>query len=118
MNNTVVGSLVETQEEKPIDREKCCPLLLRVFCANGRHNPLSDYGRGSVPPNELQIYTWMDCSLRELMTLVKEVNPDARRRGTLFEFAVVSPDRMSSRYAVREIGNTCNGNRGVDDNKT
>uniref|UniRef100_A0A914WIB0 18 kDa Sin3-associated polypeptide n=1 Tax=Plectus sambesii TaxID=2011161 RepID=A0A914WIB0_9BILA len=30
----------------------------------------------------------------------------------------VSPDRMSSRYAVREIGNTCNGNRGVDDNKT
>lgn len=30
----------------------------------------------------------MDCSLRELMTLIKEVNPDARRRGTTYDFAI------------------------------
>ena len=63
-----------------------CPLLLRVFCAMGRHHGLGDYilyyyillyiiiyyyillyiitiylgdyARGSVPANELQIYTW------------------------------------------------------------
>ena len=34
-------------------------MLLRVFCAFGRHHSLSDYNRG-VPPSELQIYTWLD----------------------------------------------------------
>lgn len=33
-------------------------------------------------------YWRMDCTLRELMSLIKEVNPDARRRGTVFDFAV------------------------------
>ncbi|KHN83986.1 putative histone deacetylase complex subunit SAP18 [Toxocara canis] len=113
-----VASQVETPEEKTVDREKICPLLLRIFCANGRHNPLSEYGRGSTPANELQIYTWMDCTLRELMSLIKEVNPDARRRGTVFDFAIISPDRFSPRYVIRDIGNTMNGQRGVDDNKT
>ncbi|VDO41487.1 unnamed protein product [Onchocerca flexuosa] len=116
-----VISQVEAPEEKTVDREKICPLLLRIFCANGRHNPLSEYGRGSTPANELQIYTWyimLDCTLRELMSLIKEVNPDARRRGTTFDFAVVAPDRFTPRYVMRDIGNTMNGQRGVDDNKT
>jgi len=115
-----IGSLVEdrTEEKKPIDREKTCPLLLRVFCANGRHNPMNDYNRGNVPTNELQIYTWMDCTLRELTQLIKEVNPDARRRGTIYEFSVVYPDPRSNTYRLRDIGSTQSGIRGVDDNKT
>jgi len=75
-----VESLVKV-EEKPVNREKVnidisnniglpininsnilsfqtCPLLLRVFCAMGHHNNLSEYYRGAVPGNELQIYTW------------------------------------------------------------
>uniref|UniRef100_A0A915CLU8 18 kDa Sin3-associated polypeptide n=1 Tax=Ditylenchus dipsaci TaxID=166011 RepID=A0A915CLU8_9BILA len=113
-----VISQVEALVEKTIDREKACPLLLRIFCANGRHNQSTDYARGSVPPNELQIYTWMDCSLRELMSLIKDVNPDARRRGTEFNFSIVSPDRYSARYVLRDIGKSINGQRGVDDTKT
>lgn len=35
-----------------------CPLLLRVFCNNGRHHNIMEYSRGNVPSNELQIYTW------------------------------------------------------------
>ena len=35
-----------SSKENEIDREKVCPLLLRVFCANSRHNNLSDYNRG------------------------------------------------------------------------
>jgi len=114
-----IGSLVEdrTEETKPVDREKTCPLLLRVFCASGRHNPMNDYGRGNVPTNELQIYTWMDCTLRELTQLIKEVNPDARRRGTVYDFAVVFPDSRGG-YRLRDIGSTQSGLRGVDDNKT
>ena len=34
-------------KDNEIDREKVCPLLLRVFCANSRHNNLSDYNRGT-----------------------------------------------------------------------
>lgn len=30
----------------------------------------------------------MDCSLRELTSLIKEVNPEARKRGTTFEFSI------------------------------
>jgi len=115
-----IGSLVEdrTEEPKAVDREKTCPLLLRVFCASGRHNPLSDYNRGNVPTNELQIYTWRDCTLRELTQLIKEVNPDARRRGTIYEFAVVFPDGRGPGYRLRDIGSTQSSIRGLDDNKT
>uniref|UniRef100_A0A1I7XTC4 18 kDa Sin3-associated polypeptide n=1 Tax=Heterorhabditis bacteriophora TaxID=37862 RepID=A0A1I7XTC4_HETBA len=56
---TTVISQVAVNQEKPVDREKICPLLLRVFCANGRHNPIADYTRGNVPANELQMYTWL-----------------------------------------------------------
>ena len=70
----MVTSAVTVNTEKPVDREKVgtffeflendsnsqtCPLLLRVFCANGRHNPMMDYtNKSGVPANELQMYTW------------------------------------------------------------
>lgn len=60
----------------------------------------------------------MDCTLRELTSLIKEVNPDARRKGTTFDFSLVQADRTSGRYNLREVGNTMNGQRGIDDNKT
>ena len=47
---------------------------------------------GQTPQNELQIYTWMDATLKELTGLIKEVNPESRRRGTYFDFAIVYPD--------------------------
>ncbi|OWF42743.1 histone deacetylase complex subunit SAP18-like [Mizuhopecten yessoensis] len=114
---TVESMVVEDQKEpeKPIDREKTCPLLLRVFCSTGRHNTLSEFARGQTPSNELQIYTWMDATLKELTSLVKEVNPDARRKGTFFDFAVVYPDPRTPVYRMREIGTTCAGHRGQDD---
>ncbi|CAI5445805.1 unnamed protein product [Caenorhabditis angaria] len=121
MSNGYVSSQVLANQDKPLDREKLCPMLLRVFCANGRHHPLSEYNNrngGSVPPNELQMYTWFDCSLRELTSLIKEVNPEARRKGTTFDFAIITPDRSSPRFLSRDIGNTMNGQKGIDDNKT
>uniref|UniRef100_A0A1I7TT51 18 kDa Sin3-associated polypeptide n=1 Tax=Caenorhabditis tropicalis TaxID=1561998 RepID=A0A1I7TT51_9PELO len=120
-NGQQLGSQVVVGQDKPIDREKVCPLLLRVFCSNNRHNPISEFNNrngGTVPPNELQMFTWVDCTLSELAMLIKEINPDARRKGTTFDFAIVQPDRMSQRFNLREIGNTMNGQRGIDDNKT
>ncbi|XP_022108979.1 histone deacetylase complex subunit SAP18-like [Acanthaster planci] len=114
-----IGSRVTEVEnkpvEKPVDREKTCPLLLRVFCNSGRHHRVEEFDRGRVPPNELQIYTWMDATLKELSSLVKEVNPEARRRGTFFSFATVSPDNRRPGYHLTNIGMTCSGRKGPDD---
>ncbi|XP_067674651.1 histone deacetylase complex subunit SAP18-like [Haliotis asinina] len=120
-SNATVESLVvedNKEPEKPIDREKTCPLLLRVFCSTGRHHPLSEFSRGNTPTNELQIYTWMDATLKELTSLVKEVNPDARRKGTFFDFAIVYPDPRSPTHRLREIGTTCSGRKSADDTVT
>ncbi|XP_077977157.1 histone deacetylase complex subunit SAP18-like [Glandiceps talaboti] len=115
---TEVDNTQKEPQVKPVNREKTCPLLLRVFCSYGSHHRVADYSRGSVPANELQIYTWMDATLKELSSLVKEVNPDARRRGTLFDFAAVYPDPRRNGYRMREIGTTCSGKKGTDDNVT
>jgi len=60
----------------------------------------------------------MDATLREITSLVKEVNPEARRKGTYFDFSLVFPDMRSPGYRMREIGTTCSGQRGADDSKT
>ena len=47
------ASSKESAAEKPkeakksaLDREKTCPLLLRVFCSTSRHNGMMEYSRG------------------------------------------------------------------------
>ena len=60
----------------------------------------------------------MDATLKELSSLVKEVNPDARRRGTYFDFAIVYPVDGRPVYRMREIGMTCSGRKGPDDSVT
>ncbi|GAV09776.1 hypothetical protein RvY_19261 [Ramazzottius varieornatus] len=104
-----------------VDREKVCPFLLRVFCNTGRHYPLSEFAHGNTPTGgtgELQVYTWLDATLKELSGLIRDVHPEARRRGTIFEFNLVYPDHgRSSNYRSRHIGAACNGQKGQDDGK-
>lgn len=98
---------------------KVCPFLLRVFVSpTGHHHKVSDYFKGNAPQNELQIYTWRDATLNELALLVKEVNPEARRKGTKFSFSIVYPDNRTPVYRMREIGSTTSGQKGPDDLKT
>merc|ERR1712080_31735 len=68
-----------------------------------------------------------DATLRELTSLVREVNPESRKKGTYFDFAVISPHNgrgqtgqsgMFCHYASRDIGTTVSGTKGMDDNKT
>ena len=51
----------------------------------------------------------MDATLKELATLVKEVNPDARRKGTYIDFNVVFPHTQQGKYLSRDIGSICVG---------
>uniref|UniRef100_A0A1D1Z832 Histone deacetylase complex subunit SAP18 n=1 Tax=Anthurium amnicola TaxID=1678845 RepID=A0A1D1Z832_9ARAE len=106
---------------EPVDREKTCPLLLRVFTKIGGHHAKEEFAiRGKEPKDEVQIYTWKDANLRELTDLVKEVASAARRRDAKLSFAFVYPDKQG-RYVVRPVGMTYsysgNGRR-QDDMKT
>ena len=87
-----------------------------------RPNEFPSLFLGKVPSNELQIYTWMDATLRELTSLVREVNPEARKKGTYFDFAVISPANgrgqittpsgVFCHYTSRDIGTTVSGTKG------
>ncbi|KAL6848345.1 hypothetical protein ACP4OV_021639 [Aristida adscensionis] len=91
---------------EPIDREKTCPLLLRVFTKVGGHHQNEEFAvRGKEPKDEVQIYTWKDATLRELTDLVKEVALAARRRNARLSFAFVYPDK-NGRFVVRQVGQT------------
>lgn len=104
---------------EPVDREKTCPLLLRVFTKVGGHHTDEDFAiRGKEPKDEVQIYTWKDATLRELTDLVKEVAPEARRRNAKLSFAFVYPDKRG-RFVLKQVGMTHsygNGRR-LDDSK-
>ncbi|VEN61584.1 unnamed protein product [Callosobruchus maculatus] len=114
-----VELVIEEKKDDAVDRQKICPFLLRVFVSNnGYHHKPSEYNKGNTPQNELQIYTWKDATLHELTQLVKEVNPEARRKGTKFNFAFVYPDVRQSLYRLREVGSTMTGVKGPDDLKT
>ncbi|KAK4832023.1 hypothetical protein QYF61_020538 [Mycteria americana] len=144
VESRVTQEEIKKEPEKPIDREKVlgvvprvllcrtrerqgghgagertCPLLLRVFTTNnGRHHRMDEFSRGNVPSSELQIYTWMDATLKELTSLVKEVYPEARKKGTHFNFAIVFTDLKRPGYRVKEIGSTMSGRKGTDDSMT
>ncbi|KAK9198547.1 hypothetical protein WN944_013732 [Citrus x changshan-huyou] len=131
---------------EPVDREKTCPLLLRVslsLCFSklsmaaasasllcDRMKPGEDFAvRGKEPKDEVQIYTWKDATLRELTDLVlrptleyrgirREVAPEARRRNAELSVAFVYPDKHG-RFVLKQVGMTHsygNGRR-LDDSK-
>mmetsp|Transcript_16731 Transcript_16731/g.23078 ORF Transcript_16731/g.23078 Transcript_16731/m.23078 type:complete len:146 (+) Transcript_16731:108-545(+) len=104
-----------------IDREKTCPLLLRVFPKVGGPHRVDEFAeRGKEPKDEVQIYTWPDATLRELTDLMKEVRPEARKPQARLDFALVYPDRMG-RNVFRRVGTVWSAphrGRGEDDGKS
>lgn len=49
------------------------------------------------------------------------MNPEARRKGTFFDFALVFPNparNSPQHYKTRDIGTTVSGQKGPDDSKT
>ena len=45
----------------------------------------------------------LDATLKELTSLVKEVNTEARKKGTFFDFAIVYPDTRTVQYRLRKL---------------
>ena len=104
---------------KSVDREKTCPLLLRMFCRLNGHHHMDEYTGRKTPDtaDELIVYTWRDASLKELAGLIKEVYGDSRKGGVRFTFRHVYPDGHY-RWVFKDIGCFVNGRSGRDDLKT
>eukprot|EP00771_Trimastix_marina_P003690 gnl/Trimastix_PCT/5029.p1 GENE.gnl/Trimastix_PCT/5029~~gnl/Trimastix_PCT/5029.p1 ORF type:complete len:144 (+),score=19.86 gnl/Trimastix_PCT/5029:90-521(+) len=97
-----------------IDREKTCPLLLRVFTKDGRHHDHTEF-QGKEPVNdEFQIHTWKDCTLRELTDLLKEACESARASNVRFSFSLVYPDQRGI-PKMRPVGQVHATRNGPDD---
>ena len=60
----------------------------------------------------------MDATLKELSDLVLEVNLDARRKGTVFEFSLVYPDLHKPLPRTRDLGTVIVGTKGFDDSRS
>uniref|UniRef100_A0A671DHG0 18 kDa Sin3-associated polypeptide n=1 Tax=Rhinolophus ferrumequinum TaxID=59479 RepID=A0A671DHG0_RHIFE len=60
----------------------------------------------------------MNATLKELASLVKEVYPEVRKKGTHFNFATVFMDIKRPGYRVKEIGSTMSGRKGTNDSRT
>ena len=101
-----------------IDREKICPLLLRVFPKLNAHHTLEDFGkRGQQPADEVKVYTWPDASLRELAELVQEINQHARSPNARLSFSFVYPDKRG-KNVMRHVGTVHSRAKGEDDLKS
>ena len=52
------------------------------------------------------------------MSLIREVNPETRQKGTLFSFSTIYPDPRRGGYRIKDLGQTCSGRKGSDDSIT
>lgn len=57
----------------------------------------------------------MDVILKELISLVKEVYLEVRKKGIYFNFVIVFIDVKRFGYWVKEIGSIMFGRKGIDD---
>lgn len=64
------------------------------------------------------IFIRKDATLKEISHLVRDVHPEARKKGTCFNFALVFPETFGPAYRRREIGTVYAGISGEDDKKT
>lgn len=60
----------------------------------------------------------MNATLKELSSLVLEVNPDARRKGTIFDFSIIYPELKAPLPRMRHVAQVIIGQKGFADQKT
>ncbi|KAG5075454.1 hypothetical protein JHK84_056685 [Glycine max] len=91
----------ETLKRTARENIATCPLLLIVFTKIGNHHSMEDFiVRRKEPKDEVQIYTYKDATLRELIDL--KWLPAARRRNAKLSFAFVFPNK-NDRFKVQEV---------------
>lgn len=77
------------------ERESTTPFLLRLFFKQNSFHRTDDFTFDSQPREQLQIYTWPSCTLRELSSLLLNALPDlvgSDATGTRIAYRLVYPD--------------------------
>lgn len=104
----------------PIDRQAQPPFLLKLFYrTSGTHTQHEFLPANAPPPPHLQIYTWKNCSLRELTHLLvsalPKIFPDPAI-GTRLHFKMFYPDPACMRlppdrakFLTKELGSVVVG---------
>ncbi|KAJ1908268.1 hypothetical protein IWQ60_011707 [Tieghemiomyces parasiticus] len=96
--------------QSAVDRERSTPFLLRIFYNFGSNNALSKYNaRRQNLPNELQVYTWRDATLKEIASLIQEVVKEARSPTATLRFHLVYPNPLLNQYSEKPLGTVVNG---------
>lgn len=72
MESPITQEEIKKELEKQIDLEKTCPLRLHFFTTHsGCHRLMDEFSRGNMPSSKLQIYIWMDATLKEVYHKLK-----------------------------------------------
>lgn len=101
-----------------LDRQKVCPMYVRLFCRmHGHHSPADFSARHQPTDDELTVYTWRDATLGELADLIKEVNIECRRKDAVFDFQLVYAD-LRGKFLFKPMGRVLNGRPGRGDRRT
>ncbi|KAJ5069743.1 histone deacetylase complex subunit sap18 [Anaeramoeba ignava] len=100
-----------------INRKKITPFLLSTFIRVGKKNTIQDY-MNELPHNELQIYTWIDATLKELTSIIKRLCSPARQKNAKLSFAFVFKDKYSGYIMFKNVGYTFSSKSSDNDFKT
>ncbi|KAN0126381.1 Sin3 associated polypeptide p18 (SAP18) domain containing protein [Russula decolorans] len=92
-----------------VDREKTAPFLIRAFVKVGSFHRLSQFQDGPLPiPDELQIFTWKDATLFELLTTVRNAAPNTieyRHPLSRYSFRTIYADAGNrGQFAQKDLG--------------
>ncbi|KAI8372894.1 Sin3 associated polypeptide p18-domain-containing protein [Radiomyces spectabilis] len=103
----------------PVNREKDCPFLLRVFTRLGGFHAARQFSLEGVPEeDELQLYTWKDATLEELAQLIREVIPDAQHPDARIVFRLIYLDSDRAMFRSRNLGRVTYIEPSADQSKT
>ncbi|SBT75185.1 histone deacetylase complex subunit SAP18, putative [Plasmodium ovale] len=87
-----------------INREKSCPFLLRLFYKKDMEFSSVDdinISANDLSNNELQIYAWIDITMREIVTLVKDFYEESRNRNAQWIFKAYSKEKNQLTFLSR-----------------
>lgn len=110
---------MDAEKSRGIDRNDTVPFLLRLFFRTGSsHGPHEFLSLTNLPPH-ITIYTWTNCTLRELAYHLVEAKPAAFPSpsiGTRLVFRLVYPDAKAiananapANFIIRDLGSVVLG---------
>ncbi|KAF3940078.1 hypothetical protein ABW19_dt0201119 [Dactylella cylindrospora] len=88
-----------------VDRHLTTPFLLKVFYKVNSFHRLDDFRSTSQPSSLVEVYTWKDCTLSELTTLLLSALPSLATSATKCSFRLIYADTKTNRYTSQELGN-------------